>query len=164
MDLTPNLLPSSQTAAAPVDVRLRQRLMRALAHVEPDGIAQALTGLGPLPPADDLRKPETGLVMLRGRIGGDGSVFNIGEATVSRAVVRIASGEIGFGWRLGRSLDAARHSALADALLQHPDWRQHILEKVVLPLETQHVERRTESAKETAATKVEFFTMARGSQ
>ena len=37
----------------------------------------------------ELRAAETGLVMLRGRIGGDGDPFNLGEATVTRAAVQI---------------------------------------------------------------------------
>ena len=35
-------------------------------------------------------RAETGLVMLRGRIGGDGAPFNVGEATVTRAAVQLA--------------------------------------------------------------------------
>jgi alpha-D-ribose 1-methylphosphonate 5-triphosphate synthase subunit PhnG len=155
---------SADPGAARTDQRLRQRLMRALAQAEPAQIAEAMAGLGDLPAALDLRQPQTGLVMLRGRIGGDGAAFNIGEATVSRAAVKIASGEVGFGWRLGRSLVAARQAAIADALLQRPEWQARILETVILPLEAQRDLRRNEAAQETAATRVEFFTMARGSE
>ena len=35
--------------------------------------------------AELLRGPETGLVTVRGRIGGGGAPFNTGEATVTRA-------------------------------------------------------------------------------
>lgn len=144
--------------------RLRQRLMRALAQAEPAEIAEAMTSLGELPVANDLRTPQTGLVMLRGRVGGDGSAFNIGEATVSRAVVKLQSGEVGFGWRLGRSLAAARQSAVADALVQKPDWQARMIEAVALPLEARRASRRDATAQATAATRVEFFTMARGSE
>ena len=64
------------------------------------------------------RQAESGLVMVRGRIGGDGAPFNLGEATVTRAAVRLASGEIGFGYVLGRDHEKARLIALCDALLQ----------------------------------------------
>ena len=40
--------------------------------------------------------------MLRGRIGGDGAPFNLGEASVTRAAVQIASGEVGIAYILGR--------------------------------------------------------------
>ncbi len=63
-------------------------------------------------------RAEDGLVMVRGRIGGDGAPFNLGEATVTRAAVRLASGEVGFGYVLGRDREKARLIALCDALLQ----------------------------------------------
>ena len=44
----------------------------------------------------DLRRPEKGLAMLRGRIGGEGAPFNIGEATVTRAAVQLEDGIKGF--------------------------------------------------------------------
>ena len=71
-----------------------------------------------LPAHEDLREPENGLVMVRGRIGGDGAPFNLGEATVSRAAVRLATGEVGFGYTLGRDRQKARMIALCDALIQ----------------------------------------------
>jgi alpha-D-ribose 1-methylphosphonate 5-triphosphate synthase subunit PhnG len=156
--------PPMPLAAESNDRLLRQRLMRALAQTAPEEIAEALTALGELPQATDLRLPQTGLVMLRGRVGGDGSAFNIGEATVSRAVVRIQSGEVGFGWRLGRSLAAARQGAVADALLQRPEWRARVIETMIVPLEALIESRRSARAQKTAATRVEFFTMARGSE
>ena len=60
-----------------------------------------------VPRYEELRTAETGLVMLRGRIGGDGAPFNLGEATVTRAAVRLASGEVGFCLR-ARPRRAAR--------------------------------------------------------
>lgn len=156
-------VPPASTAVG-ADRLLRQRLMRAMAQAGAAEIATALEALGPLPAVHDVRSAETGLVMLRGRIGGDGATFNVGEATVSRAVVRSETGQIGFGWRLGRSLVAARQSAVADALLQHPEWRERVVAHVVLPLEAHRAHVRRETAAATAATRVEFFTMARGSE
>lgn len=45
--------------------------------------------------------------MVRGRIGGDGRPFNLGEGTVTRATVRLASGETGFAYHLGRDASKA---------------------------------------------------------
>nr|WP_269812739.1 phosphonate C-P lyase system protein PhnG [Aurantimonas marina] len=65
-------------------------------------------------PATTLRAPEAGLVMRRGRIGG-GAPFNLGEACVARASVRLASGEVGHAMVLGRDTDHARLAAFFDA-------------------------------------------------
>ncbi len=142
----------------------RQRLMRACSSATPGEIADLVSKLGALPLAIDLRKPEVGLVMLRGRIGGDGAVFNVGEATVSRAAVRSATGAIGFGMRLGRSVEAARSAAILDALLQSIEWKDRIIANLLHPLEQRQQQRRTCRVEEAAATRVEFFTMSRGSE
>ena len=85
----------------------RKAAMAVLAHATPEEIAGHLAAI-PLPAHENLREAENGLVMLRGWIGGDGAPFNLGEATVSRAAVRLASGEVGFGYTLGRDRDKAR--------------------------------------------------------
>ena len=82
----------------------------------------------------ELRPVETGLVMLQGRIGGDGAPFNFGEATVTRAAVRIASGEIGFSYVLGRDHDKARLAALCDALWQSATTRDALEREVLAPI------------------------------
>src|SRR5437016_12288928 len=106
--------------------------MAVLAHAEAGEIAARLRTLA-LPGHQDLREPENGLVMLRGRIGGDGAPFNLGEATVSRAAVRLDSGEVGFGYVLGRDGEKARLIALCDALIQSN--RSDALEtEVIAPL------------------------------
>src|SRR5271168_3220844 len=80
---------------------LRQAAMAVLAHSDAAEIALHLDALAP-PLHEELREPENGLVMVRSRIGGDGAPFNLGEATVSRAAVRLPTGEVGFGYTLGR--------------------------------------------------------------
>ena len=44
--------------------------------------------LGTLPDYRVLRGPEAGLVMVRGRTGGGGAPFNLGEMTATRCTVR----------------------------------------------------------------------------
>src|SRR5204862_5507635 len=95
----------------------RKAVMAVLAHSATADIAGRL-GMVALPAHEDLREPENGLVMVRGRVGGDGAPFNLGEATVSRAAVRLSTGEIGFGYTLGRDGAKARTIALGDALVQ----------------------------------------------
>jgi len=143
----------------------RQAAMAVLAHAEAGEIAARLRDLArdlALPAHQDLRAPENGLVMLRGRAGGDGAPFNLGEATVSRAAVRLASGEVGFGYTLGRDGEKARLIALCDALVQSRDFAGAVERDVIAPLREQLMTRRTQAAAETAATKVDFYTMVRG--
>ena len=81
---------------------------------------------------------------------------------MSRAVVRLASGELGFSFLLGRSLERARLAAVVDALGQSSVFRDK-LETVLIAPVTQRVnaERAVHRA-ETAATRVQFFTLVRG--
>ena len=110
----------------------------------------------------DLRPAESGLVMLRGRIGGDGAPFNLGEASMSRAVIVLETGEIGYGHLLGRDPAMARLIAIVDALWQRDSDRAQIERTVLAPIRARlRREREIEQAK-TAATRVEFFTLVRG--
>ncbi|MCP3394235.1 phosphonate C-P lyase system protein PhnG [Bradyrhizobium sp. CCGB12] len=139
----------------------RKAAMAVLAHAEAGEIAARLRTI-PLPSHQDLREGENGLVMLRGRVGGDGAPFNLGEATVSRAAVKLASGEVGFGYTLGRDGEKARLIALCDALVQSGDFGAAVERNVIAPLREQLMIRRQQAAAETAATKVDFYTMVRG--
>jgi alpha-D-ribose 1-methylphosphonate 5-triphosphate synthase subunit PhnG len=140
----------------------RRAAMAVLVEAEHQELASLLADLEPLPAYGIVRQPETGLVMVRGRIGGDGSPFNLGEATVSRAVVRLESGELGFGYVLGRDREKARLVALCDALLQCESYRSAVKAKILGPLrERIHHEHRHVAAR-TAATRVDFFTLVRG--
>ena len=100
--------------------------------------------------------------MVRGRVGGDGAPFNLGEATVTRCAVQLASGEIGFGYVLGRDDEKARLAALADALWQSASHRDAVERHVLGPLRDRQHARLARTREETAATKVDFFTLVRG--
>jgi alpha-D-ribose 1-methylphosphonate 5-triphosphate synthase subunit PhnG len=145
----------------PPQQKRRKAAMAILAHSEAADIAGRL-GAITLPAHESLREPENGLVMVRGRIGGDGAPFNLGEATVSRAAVRLATGEIGFGYALGRDRHKAQMIALCDALIQTPDHAGAIEAEVLAPLRAAIVSERSRNASETAATRVDFYTMVRG--
>jgi alpha-D-ribose 1-methylphosphonate 5-triphosphate synthase subunit PhnG len=101
-------------------------------------------------------------VMVRGRIGGDGAPFNLGEATVSRAAVRLATGEMGFGYTLGRDAQKARMIAFCDAMLQSNEFADTIEAAVLAPLRAAMVGEQDQKAAETAATRVDFYTLVRG--
>ena len=139
----------------------RKAAMAVLAHSEVADIAGHLSTIE-LPVHEDLREPENGLIMVRGRVGGDGAPFNLGEVTVSRAAVRLSSGEVGFGYTLGRDREKARLIALCDAMVQSAELGDAVEAKVVAPLRAAMIERRNRKAAETAATRVDFYTLVRG--
>lgn len=114
------------------------------------------------PEFEILRGPETGLVMLRGRIGGGGSAFNVGEATVTRATVRLADGSVGHSYALGRDNGKVRLAALFDALWLGEDRRAAVESRVLEVLRDRQREDDAKARGEAAATKVDFFTMVRG--
>ena len=144
------------------DIAGRRAAMAVLAEAQADEIAAGLTAVGPTPAHEEVRPAETGLVMLRGRVGGDGAPFNFGEATVTRCAVQLATGEIGFGYVLGREREKARLAALCDALWQSADHRAAVERAVFAPLRALQQERLARTRAQTAATKVDFFTLVRG--
>jgi alpha-D-ribose 1-methylphosphonate 5-triphosphate synthase subunit PhnG len=139
----------------------RKAAMSVLAHSETAEIAGRLDALA-LPVHEELREPENGLVMLRGRVGGDGAPFNLGEATVSRAAVRLSTGEVGFGYTLGRDRRKAKLIALCDAMVQSDELAAPVETEVIAPLRTAMIAKRSRRAAETAATRVDFYTLVRG--
>lgn len=142
-------------------VARRKAAMAVLAHASTADIAARLEPIA-LPSHEHLREPENGLVMVRGRIGGDGAPFNLGEATVSRAAVRLESGEVGFGYTLCRDKEKASMIALCDALVQSREFAASIETQVIAPLRAAQCASQRQRAAQTAATKVDFYTMVRG--
>jgi alpha-D-ribose 1-methylphosphonate 5-triphosphate synthase subunit PhnG len=136
--------------------------MAVLAESDCAEIASRLASIGNLPSCEDIRAAERGLVMISARIGGDGAPFNLGEATVARAAVRLDSGEVGFGYALGRDREKARLIAQCDALIQRLDFHDRIERFVIEPLREQVESNRRLAAERTAATRVDFFTLVRG--
>lgn len=108
-----------------------------------------------------LRAPEIGATMVRGRTGGTGAPFNLGEMTVTRCSLQLASGEVGHGYVQGRDKDKAKLAALVDALMQG-DKADVVRATVLEPLEKAMLDARETRAAKAAATKVDFFTMVRG--
>lgn len=149
----------TDTSLQPID---RQTAMALLAAADGTQLLSLAENLAPLPAAEDLRRAETGLVMIRGRIGGGGAPFNMGEATVTRASVRLATGQIGHAYALGTDRGKARLAAIIDALWQRDEEREIIDAKILAPLARQQAKRDAERRNETAATRVNFFTMVRG--
>lgn len=137
----------------------RRSWMAVLARANADNLGERLESNGPLPSYRILRGPESGLVMVRGRTGGGGAPFNLGEMTTTRCTVRTDSGLVGHAYVAGRNERLAELAALADALLQDPEHQTQVLADVIEPLATmQQAQRESVSAK-AAATRVQFFAM-----
>ena len=111
---------------------------------------------------DYLRPVETGLLQVKGRMGGVGNPFNLGDMTITRAAISTGEGYQGFGYVAGRSHRHAELVAVLDALLQNPAHQQYLESSVINPLAASQAERKKEEAVKTAATKVDFFTVVRG--
>lgn len=140
----------------------RRRWMGVLARADEPELSGLYAALGTIPDYAMLRGPETGLVMVRGRAGGSGQPFNMGEMTVTRCSVRLQGGGVGHAYVQGRRPDHARRAAVLDAMLQNEQQAPTLMERVIAPLERQEQERREQRARESAATKVDFFTLVRG--
>jgi alpha-D-ribose 1-methylphosphonate 5-triphosphate synthase subunit PhnG len=140
----------------------RRAMMAVLARAPAVELKRLWQGADIEAQAETLRGPETGLITVRGRIGGGGSPFNVGEATVTRATVRLSTGEVGHAYALGRDREKARLSATIDALWQRPSTRAAVEAAVITPLAAALEADDARRKAETAATKVDFFTMVRG--
>ena len=148
-------------------VQLQRSIWMATLAQAPLGLLeQRISQLKNLPDYRFLRPPEVGLAMVRGRAGGRGQAFNLGEMTLTRCVVKILLPESeplsGFGYVAGRSQRHAELAALCDGLLQHPDWRSRVYTQVIEPLQTAAQQRRETQAAQTESTRVNFFTLLRG--
>jgi alpha-D-ribose 1-methylphosphonate 5-triphosphate synthase subunit PhnG len=139
----------------------RQRWLSVLSKATADRVEALWQTLGPTPAYSVLRQPEIGLVMLQGRISGSGAPFAAGEMTVTRAAVRLPGGELGIGYVGGRRPHQAERVAALDALGQTSAWQQKIEDTVIAPLTEEAEARRRLRASKAAATKVDFFTVAR---
>jgi alpha-D-ribose 1-methylphosphonate 5-triphosphate synthase subunit PhnG len=136
----------------------RKSWMATLAKAPPARLAALIPDL---PPHSVLRQPEIGAVMVRGRIGGTGAAFNLGEMTVTRASLRLATGEVGHAWVQGRDKSHALRAAAVDALMQ-TNAAPDVTTRVLQPLAAEAQATRATRADKAAGTKVDFFTMVRG--
>jgi alpha-D-ribose 1-methylphosphonate 5-triphosphate synthase subunit PhnG len=137
----------------------RRRWMTVLARASSDRIAGLLRDCNGIPTHTIIRGPDCGLVMVRGRAGGGGSAFNLGEMTVTRCTVRTETGFVGHAYVAGREERRAELAALVDALMQDRDYAADIEARVVAPLELHQMEQKAARAAKAATTRVQFFAM-----
>ena len=143
--------------------RERQAWIKVLACSTPEQVEAVWANAAELNEVtcEIIRKPERGLVMVRGRAGSAGGQFNLGEMTVTRCAVRLPEGQTGVSYISGRNLQHALIAAKADALLQSEAHHQKAYDALVAPLKQQIEVRSSERAAKVAATRVNFFTMVR---
>jgi alpha-D-ribose 1-methylphosphonate 5-triphosphate synthase subunit PhnG len=160
-DAVPADRPNERSTGASLEApdRARQHWMSVLARATADELESYLAEHGGAPAYQRLRGPESGLVMVRGRAGGGGAPFNLGEMTVTRCTVRTAAGQVGHSYVAGRDARQAELAAVLDALLQDPARGAALRDGVITKLAAGQAASRTEVAQKAAATKVQFFAM-----
>ncbi|WP_083099245.1 phosphonate C-P lyase system protein PhnG [Pseudophaeobacter leonis] len=144
-----------------ISVPARKAWMSLLAQADAGELTRLWASFGRDPAFDWLRAPEAGGVMLRGRMGGAGAPFNLGEMTVTRCALTLADGTVGHAYVQGRSKPKAEIAAKVDALMQ-TEAAEALRAAVLDPLQAARKARKEARAAKAAATKVEFFTMVRG--
>lgn len=136
----------------------RRAWMATLARTPAPDLQELVERHGETPAYSFPRRPEIGLCQVRGRVGGTGQRFNLGEMTVTRCVVQLADRTTGVAYLTGRDPRRAELAALADALLQNGTLSPEALASLEAAIE----EQRRARADAVAATKVDFFTLVRG--
>ncbi|MFX4222555.1 MAG: phosphonate C-P lyase system protein PhnG [Thalassobaculum sp.] len=143
--------------------RARQRWMSALAKSDIGDLEALWNNLPSKPTWTVIRTPEVGMVMARGRAGGTGARFNLGEVTVTRCAVRLDYGAVGFGYVMGRNKRHAEIAAVVDAIMQTPSRREALERALIAPLCLRQEAATRERGQKAASTKVDFFTLVRES-
>ena len=138
----------------------RKHWMSVLARAPAKDIRAHLDAVDELPAHMRLRGPEVGLVMVRGRAGGTGTAFNLGEMPVTRCTVRDPDGRIGHALVAGRDTAQAELAAALDAALQDPARQAALRAAVIAPLQAAQQAARDAIAAKAAATRVAFYTLA----
>src|SRR5271168_536712 len=101
---------------APTKTTSRQSWLGILARASLAHLSSLLESTPALPEFQHLRVPESGMAMVRGRMGGGGAAFNLGEMTLARCSIRDAAGRIGHGYASGRDTDKVELIARLDAV------------------------------------------------
>ena len=156
---------TKRTAASPEQTserRARQRWLSTLAKADFEDLSALWNNLPSKPAWTVIRTPEVGMVMARGRAGGTGQRFNLGEVTVARCAVQLDYGAVGFGYVMGRNREHAELAAVVDAMMLTPSRRDALERALIVPLALRHDEATRDRGRRAASTKVDFFTMVRG--
>ena len=142
----------------------RKAAMAALAQATRDELGAS--GTKPACPRTPKRcaAPRPAWSRVRGRIGGGGAPFNLGEATVTRATVRLPAGadRPRLCARPRQGEGAARRDRSTRSGSDRRHARRRSRPRSLAPLRDGRPRPTRKRRAETAATKVDFFTMVRG--
>lgn len=109
---------------------------------------------------DVLLGPEIGSNMIQGRAGGTGDKFNLGEATLTKCIVKFQE-KTGYSYHLGRNLIKSEYGAILDALMQIESYHSKLL-IYVKEFQEQIQKEKIKIIADSSESKVDFFTMVRG--
>ena len=143
------------------DSAARREWLGVLAKAPSEACEAAFAALDLNPGFAWLRSPEIGAVMVRGRMGGVGGPFNLGEMTVTRCSLRLEDGRVGHGYVAGRDRRKSEIAALCDALLQGAE-AERVRVGVIAPMRALLEEARDGRAARAERTRVDFFALMRG--
>ena len=138
----------------------RQQHLELLTLASPMSLSQGLEGYRQKLKYEFIRPVETGLVMVRGRQGNTGDLFNIGEILITRCALKHEN-YIGQAWVAGQNGDKAVLVALGDALAQNQQYCKE-LEPFFQQLKRERTLQTNKETAEIMSTKVNFITMVRG--
>lgn len=141
---------------------LRQQWMSTLATANFENLNN-LWGKQDLNPSyQPIRSPEIGLAQVQARMGGTGDRFNVTDITVTRCVIKLNSGELGYSYLAGRHKPHAELAAVIDALMQLDAYQQVFMDTIIQPLQMERKKKHLLRQQQVSNSKVDFFTLVRG--
>lgn len=151
------------TDSAPHDNASRRDWLRVLARAHPSELRRSAASVVADYVFETLREPETALMMVRARIANTGDRYNLGEAALTRCVVRHVDAAslavAGVGYVMGTDTAHALLVAQLDALLQRPHLHALLMSTVVEPLRQARQARDDAERLATEASRVRFLTL-----
>ncbi|OEF28979.1 phosphonate C-P lyase system protein PhnG [Vibrio rumoiensis] len=141
---------------------LRQQWMSTLATADFDQLTTLWQAQHYTPDYQLIRAPEIGLAQVQARMGGTGNRFNVADITVTRCVVKLASGDLGYSYLSGRNKPHAQLAAVIDGLMQSETYQQELMLSIIKPLQMSREKKHTQRQQQVASSKVDFFTLVRG--
>lgn len=140
----------------------RQAWMATLAMVNTEALLLCSKTIVRKESFEDIRSAEVGLAQVRGRMGGTGNAFNLGDMTISRCVLRSSEGIYGYSYVSGRSKIHAQRAAELDAMLQSANHHDEVMTVVIQTLLDEQKKQDQKRREKTESTRVNFFTLVRG--
>ncbi|MBD1574147.1 phosphonate C-P lyase system protein PhnG [Vibrio sp. S17_S38] len=141
---------------------LRQYWMSVLATTDFERLSDLWQAQSFTPDYQLIRAPEIGLAQVQARMGGTGNRFNVGDITVTRCVVKLANGDLGYSYLSGRNKAHAELAAVIDALMQSQTYQHELMLSLIEPLQTLRDQKHQQRQQQVASSKVDFFTLVRG--